>query len=134
MKMLDETLDKWGVIVAGLCGAHCVALVALAFLLPTAHWLGHHHPFLSWIEPCMAILATLLAVLALVSGLRHHGHPLPVAVGATGLALLWSATLGAWNTYLAEAVATATAGALLVWAHKWNIKCRCAGAKRSAIG
>jgi hypothetical protein len=128
MKLPSDFLDRCGVTVSGLCGIHCVALVALAVFQPIATWGGQHGAFFHALEISLILAATGLAAIALVSGYRHHGHAKPVSIGVVGLLTLWAVSTTALHDYAYAPLFTALGGLMLVVAHKWNIKCRCAHA------
>lgn len=123
---MNSFFDKCGITVSGLCGVHCFALVAIALSQPFAVIAAQALPWLRPLEVCLAIAAGVFGVIAFVSGYRHHGHAKPVALGAAGLALLWSSIAPPLHDMAAAPLATFAGGMLLIIGHRWNIRCRCA--------
>ena len=68
-------------------------------------------------------LSRALGVLLLVLGVARHGDPLPLQVGAAGIALMAVALFAGHG--LAEAVLTITGVSLLAWAHLRNLRHSC---------
>lgn len=122
----SNVLDRCGIIVSGLCGVHCIGLVALSVFQPLATWGGQRSATLHMAELGLIMAATVFAAIALVSGYRHHGHAKPVSLGMMGLAALWVVSTTSIHENQWAPLLTALAGLSLILSHKWNIKCRCA--------
>ena len=123
--MSSNVLDRCGITVSGLCGVHCVALVALSIFQPVATWGGQRSATLHMVELILISAATAFAAIALVSGYRHHGHTKPVSLGVIGLATLWGVATTTIHENQWAPLLTALGGMSLILSHKWNIKCRC---------
>ncbi|HSQ99309.1 MAG TPA: MerC domain-containing protein [Sphingomicrobium sp.] len=77
-------LDRLAMGLSGLCAVHCVATAVLLGLLASAGGLLGK-PI---IHEVGLTLAMVLGAIALGRGFREHGFLLPMAVGATGLAIM----------------------------------------------
>lgn len=121
MKSADaqHRLDRWAIVISGLCIAHCLAIPATLVLLPAlsadlmadqtaTHWL-------------LLAIAVPISLLALGNGFRHTGSAIVLGVGILGLALL---TLGVshWLGHDAEIPLTLAGGVLLIVAHWRNMR------------
>ena len=114
---LNKGWDRWGMLASGLCVAHCIASPVVALALPAiAAAEGVTHGVLG-----VAVL--LFALLAFVPGTRMHGKRRVLALGLTGVALIWTALL------LPEELAsdafrdslTVLGGLVMVSAHVFNV-------------
>jgi hypothetical protein len=77
-------LDRLAMGLSGLCAVHCVATAVLLGILASAGGLLGK-PI---IHEVGLTLAMVLGAVALGRGFREHGFLLPMAVGATGLAIM----------------------------------------------
>src|SRR6476469_4594187 len=75
------TIDRLAIGLSGLCLVHCIGTSVLVLFLSTAGG--------ALLDPRIhevgLVLAILLGVIGLGSGIRKHGFMLPAAVGAMGL-------------------------------------------------
>lgn len=82
-----DLFDRLAIGLSALCLVHCAASVLLVALLATAGGFllnpAIHEVGLS--------MAMLLAVIGLGSGFIHHRRPVPLIIGATGIALMATA-------------------------------------------
>ncbi|WP_374528843.1 MerC domain-containing protein [Novosphingobium sp.] len=115
--MIRGRLDRFGVILSGLCALHCLAGLFLVaglglggeiLLAPAIHRIG-------------LALAIGVGATTLVMGVVRHGDPVPLQAGAAGIALMAVALFTGHGT--AEAVLTIAGVALLGWAHIRNLRC-----------
>lgn len=109
-------LDRLGVIISGLCMVHCVAGLFLISVLglgggvllnPAIHRFGLGAAF-------------VIGLVTIGAGALRHGHRLPLALGATGLALMAAAI--ASNHGKAEALLTICGVVLVASAHIVNLR------------
>ena len=121
MRSADPTprhgqLDRIGVIVSGLCMAHCLAGLLLIGMLGLGGGL--------LLNPAIHRIGLLLAVLigAATIGVNalRHGHRLPLLAGGAGLALMAGAIT--MNHGIGEALVTIAGVALLAAAHTVNLR------------
>ncbi len=113
---IRDRLDRFGVLLSGLCALHCLAgLVLVAglglggevLLAPAIHRVG-------------LALAIAVGAATLFLGMLRHGDPVPLQVGAAGISLMAVALFVGHGT--AEAVLTIAGVALLAWAHIRNLR------------
>lgn len=75
------TVDRLAIGLSGLCLVHCVATSVLVMMLASAGG--------ALLDPRIhevgLVLAIILGVIGLGSGIRKHGFMLPAAIGALGL-------------------------------------------------
>lgn len=114
--MIRGRLDRFGVILSGLCALHCLAgLFLVAGLGLGGEWL---------LAPAIHRIGLALAIgvgaVTLVLGVVRHGDPVPLQVGAAGIALMAVALFTGHGS--AEAVLTIAGVALLAWAHIRNLR------------
>lgn len=111
-----ERLDALGVLLSGLCAAHCIIGVVVVaglglsggFLLaPEIHRIG-------------LVLATIVAAAAIGLGMRRHRRKAPLLVAGVGLAFM--ATAIAVGHGPAEAVLTVAGVALVATGHLLNLR------------
>ena len=113
---IRNRLDRVGVLLSGLCALHCLAGLLLVaglglgggvLLAPEIHRLG-------------LALAIAVGSVTLVLGVVRHGDPVPLQVGAAGIALMAFALFVGHG--MAEAVLTILGVSLLAWAHLRNLR------------
>ncbi|MDR2857238.1 MAG: MerC domain-containing protein [Novosphingobium sp.] len=109
-------LDGAGVLLSGLCAAHCILGIVLVSLLG----LGGGLLLAPAIHRVGLALAVLVGVAALGLGARRHGRFGPLALGACGVAAM-AAALAAGHG-LPEAVLTIAGVALVAAAHIRNLR------------
>jgi hypothetical protein len=109
-------LDHAGMLLSGLCMVHCVAGLLLvgvlglggeALLNPAFHRIG-------------LALAVVIGALTIGANALRHGHRLPLALGATGLALMTAAVLSDHGP--GEAFLTIGGVLLVASAHVINLR------------
>lgn len=117
MLSIRDRLDRVGVLLSGLCALHCLAGLLLvaglglggeALLAPAIHRIG-------------LALAIGVGAVTLVLGVVRHGDPVPLQVGAAGIAFMAVALFVGHGS--AEAVLTILGVSLLAWAHLRNLRC-----------
>lgn len=108
--------DRLGVLISGLCMVHCVAGLFLISVLgvgggvllnPAIHRFG-------------LVAAFVVGLLTIGAGALRHGHRLPLALGALGLALMAAAIASDHGT--AEALLTICGVVLVASAHIVNMR------------
>ncbi|MEY4471936.1 MAG: hypothetical protein RL671_240 [Pseudomonadota bacterium] len=109
-------LDRFGVLLSGLCMLHCLA----GLLLVAGLGLGGQFLFAPVIHRVGLALAIAVGAVTLVIGVVRHGDPRPMQTGVAGLALMAIALMVGHG--LAEALLTIAGVALLAWAHWRNLK------------
>ncbi|WP_225009839.1 MULTISPECIES: MerC domain-containing protein [Novosphingobium] len=116
---LRARLDRFGVLLSGLCMIHCLAGIFLvgvlglgggALLNPAIHRFG-------------LVLALVVGASTIGLGALRHGHRLPLIVGSSGLALMLGAVLAGHGS--AEAVLTIMGVLLVASAHVINMRRGC---------
>ena len=96
---LTRSLDSVAVFLSALCLVHCIALPALAALVPMfATEFFTNERFHLWL--LVAVLPT--SMMALVYGVRRHHHLQIMGFGLIGLALITGAALGRTAGLLGE--------------------------------
>ncbi|MCW2366297.1 hypothetical protein M2341_001744 [Sphingobium sp. B7D2B] len=116
----NDWLDGFAVCASVACMIHCLGLPLLLAALPA---------FADQIDPGESFHAVVLALavptsaLALVSGWRRHRAPVPLAIGAVGLALMAVGILFASREILETAI-TVSGSLLLAGAHIANWRLR----------
>ena len=114
---LLDRLDRWAIWLSAACVAHCIATTAAVATLAVAGGvLGS-----PLIHQVGLIAAMLLGAVAFGRGLVVHRRPLPLALGAVGLALMAGAVaMPHGHDHLAESVLTILGVAVLAGAHALN--------------
>lgn len=111
-------LDRFGVMLSGLCAVHCVAsLVALSLLGISAGFLLN--PAIHRIGLAVAVL---VGVVTIGAGALRHGDRRPLALGIAGLSLMATALFTGHGPQ--EAVLTISGVALLASGHVINLRRR----------
>jgi len=109
-------LDRFGVLLSGLCMLHCLA----GLLLVAGLGLGGQFLFAPVIHRVGLALAIAVGAVTLVLGMVRHRDPRPMQVGAAGLAVMTVALFVGHGTE--EALLTIAGVALLAWAHWRNLR------------
>ena len=109
-------LDRVGVILSGLCALHCLA----GLLLVAGLGLGGQFLLAPEIHRVGLALAIVVGAATLVLGVVRHGDPVPLQVGAAGIAFMAFALFVGHGT--AEAALTIMGVSLLAWAHLRNLR------------
>ena len=116
MLSIRDRLDRFGLLLSGLCALHCVASVVVvsvlglggeALLKPAIHEIG-------------LALAIGVGVMTLGLGALRHRQAVPLAIGAGGIALM-AAALGVSHGP-GEAMLTIAGVALVACAHLKNMR------------
>ena len=114
----QKTADITGAILSQLCLVHCVLLPVILGFLPTLADSLHIHS--EFFHGFVLLLATPLAVFALLQGYRKHRSSRPAVFGATALMILWSAfCLEETLNHDLVASFNVMGGFMLAYAH-WN--------------
>ena len=116
MSSIRGRLDRVGVILSGLCALHCLA----GLLLVAGLGLGGQFLLAPEIHRVGLALAIVVGAATLVLGVVRHGDPVPLQVGAAGIAFMAFALFVGHGT--AEAVLTIMGVSLLAWAHLRNLR------------
>lgn len=109
-------LDRFGVLLSGLCALHCLA----GLLLVAGLGLGGQFLFAPVIHRVGLALAIAVGAVTLVIGVVKHRDPKPLQVGGAGLALMTVALFVGHGTE--ESLLTIAGVTLLAWAHWRNLK------------
>ena len=116
LKLMRDRFDRLGIVLSGLCAAHCLATLVLVAMLglgggvlldPAVHRIG-------------LALAILVGGIGLGLGVARHGRRDPLALGVAGLSLMMLALVTAHGP--AEAALTVAGVALVAWAHWRNVR------------
>jgi MerC mercury resistance protein len=116
MLMIRNRLDRFGVLLSGLCALHCLASLLLVaglgiggelLLDPAIHRVG-------------LVLAILVGTVTLSIGVLKHGDPRPMQFGGVGLGLMMGALFFGHSS--AEVGLTIAGVAMLGWAHLSNLR------------
>lgn len=113
---IRNRLDRVGVLLSGLCALHCLA----GLLLVAGLGLGGEYVLAPVIHRVGLALAIAVGSVTLVLGVSRHRDPVPLQVGAGGIALMGVALVTGHGT--AEALFTIAGVALLGWAHLRNLR------------
>ena len=116
MPQLRDRMDRFGMVLSGLCAVHCVLGVVIVaglglsggFLLdPDIHRVG-------------LLLATIIAAVAIGLGALRHGRRAPFVVAMTGLSFMGGAL--AVGHGVDEAVLTVIGVTLVALGHVLNLR------------
>lgn len=113
---IRDRLDRAGVLLSGLCAVHCL----LGLLLVSVLGIGGELLLTPAIHEIGLALAIMIGILTLGLGMRRHGDYGPLAIGATGIALMTAALATGHGP--GEAVLTIAGVALLAFAHIRNLR------------
>lgn len=116
MVLIRNRLDRIGVLLSGLCALHCLA----GLLLVAGLGLGGEMLLAPMIHRIGLALAIGVGAITLVLGVVRHGDPVPLQVGAAGIALMTVALFVGHGSF--EAVLTIAGVVLLAWAHLRNLR------------
>lgn len=109
-------LDRFGVLLSGLCMLHCLA----GMLLVAGLGLGGQFLLAPVIHRVGLALALAVGAITLVIGVVRHRDPRPLQIGSVGLTLMAIALFVGHG--LEEALLTVAGVSLLGWAHWRNLK------------
>lgn len=109
-------LDRVGVLLSGLCAVHCLA----GLILVAGLGLGGEVLLAPAIHRVGLAMAIAVGSVTLVMGVVRHGDPVPLQVGAAGIAFMAVALFVGHGK--AEAVLTILGVALLAGAHLRNLR------------
>ncbi len=113
---IRDRLDRFGVLLSGLCALHCLA----GLLLVAGLGLGGEVLLAPAIHRVGLALAIAVGAATLVLGMMRHGDPVPLQAGGVGIALMALALFVGHGTL--EAVLTIIGVAILAWAHIRNLR------------
>lgn len=114
---IRDRLDRVGVLLSGLCALHCLA----GLLLVAGLGLGGQFLLAPVIHRIGLALAIGVGAVTLVLGVTRHRDPVPLQLGAGGIAFMTLALFVGHGTE--EAVLTIVGVSLLAWAHLRNLRC-----------
>ncbi len=114
---IRDRMDRFGVLLSGLCAVHCILGVLLVGVLG----LGGQVLLAPEIHRIGLALAVVVGFLSIGLGVRRHGRIEPLVLGGTGLALMTAALFVGHGT--PEAVLTIGGVALVALAHIRNLRC-----------
>lgn len=118
-----DWLDRTGIVASSACALHCAATGALLAVPALLAWGSTWVPWLVAADPWLLGSSLICAVIALAHGAWRHGRKGPLALGLLG-GLGWGAsTLVVPSHGTLAAVLSVLAGASLVAAHGWNLRC-----------
>lgn len=112
---IRDRMDRFGVVLSGLCAVHCILGIVLVGMLglggplllaPEVHQIG-------------LALAVLVGAISLGFGVVRHGRMLPLVLGGAGLSTMTAALFVGHG--LPEAVLTIGGVALVAAAHILNL-------------
>lgn len=116
MNSIRDRLDRFGVLLSGLCALHCVLSIVLVSLLG----LGGSLLLSPEIHRVGLGLAIIVGVLTLGIGALRHGLPGPLMIGTGGIVLMALALAAGHG--LPEALLTIAGVALVATAHIRNLR------------
>jgi hypothetical protein len=112
---IRDRLDRLGVLLSGICAAHCVLGLVLVSLLG----LGGGALLAPEIHEAGLVMAMGIGIVSLGFGVLRHGRPGPLAIGACGVALMGAAI--ATGHGMSEALLTIAGVGLVATAHILNL-------------
>jgi hypothetical protein len=112
---IRSRLDRAGIVLSGLCMAHCV----LGAVLVGALGLGGEALLSPAIHRIGLVLALGVGVVSLGFGVARHGRPGPLLIGGLGLGLMATAIVVGHG--LVEAILTILGVSLVAFAHIRNL-------------
>lgn len=116
VNLIRARLDRFGVLLSGLCLLHCLA----GLLLVAGLGLGSQLLFSPVIHRIGLALAIGVGAITLGIGVARHRDPRPLQIGGAGLALMAVALFVGHGTE--EALLTMAGVSLLAWAHWRNLR------------
>ena len=114
--LIRNRLDGLGMMLSGLCAAHCL----LGLLLVTVLGLGGSILLAPEIHEIGLALAVVIGALTLGLGALRHGRTGPLLIGVLGVALMGAALATGHGP--AEPVLTIAGVALVAFAHVRNLR------------
>jgi hypothetical protein len=114
--LIRGRLDRFGILLSGLCAVHCLA----GLLLVAGLGLGGGVLLAPEIHRVGLALAIAIGSVTLVLGVIRHRDPVPLQVGAAGISFMAVALFVGHGT--AEGALTIMGVALLAWAHVRNLR------------
>ena len=112
---IRDRLDRFGVLLSGICAVHCV----LGLLLVSLLGLGGGMLLSPAIHRIGLVLAFAICFVSLGFGVLRHGRKGPIMLGAGGLALMAAAIAAGHGA--SEALLTVAGVALVATAHIRNL-------------
>ena len=102
---MQTNLDRFAILLSGICTIHCVALPIAASVIPVLTSTIQHghqlHEF--WFHQFILLFILPISVIALVTGFRTHRQITPLVIAGLGLAILAGVALFA-ETMIANLV------------------------------
>jgi len=112
---IRDRLDRFGVLLSGLCAVHCV----LGLVLVSVLGLGGGVLLAPAIHETGIVLAIVIGSVSLGFGVLRHGRVGPLVIGACGIVLMGAAIATGHGT--SEALLTIAGVALVATAHIRNL-------------
>lgn len=116
VNLIRARLDRFGVLLSGLCLLHCLA----GLLLVAGLGLGSQLLFSPVIHRIGLALAIGVGAITLGIGVARHRDPRPLQIGGGGLALMAVALFVGHG--MGESLLTMAGVSLLAWAHWRNLR------------
>ena len=114
-----NSLDRVAVFLSGLCLLHCLASPFAILLGPLmSGWLSHNETHVHWV---LLLMAIPISALALWRGYQRHASSLTLAMGGSGLALMFVAVTHWFGAHM-EVALTVAGVTLLLIAHIRNMR------------
>lgn len=113
---IRDRLDRFGVVLSGLCALHCV----LSIFAVSALGLGGQVLLSPWIHRLGLVAAVLVGIVTLAYAAARHGRFQNLRLGAIGIGLMGAAI--AIGHGIGEAVLTIAGVSLVALAHLRNLR------------
>ncbi len=113
---IRDRMDRAGILLSGLCALHCLAGIVLVSVLG----LGGELLLSPAIHEAGLALAIAVGIITIGLGAARHGRLFPLALGASGIALMGAGLFIGHS--VAEAMLTIAGVALVAAAHVGNIR------------
>lgn len=112
-------LDRWGLVLSGVCLVHCLALPLSLLVLPTLSvWLSGHAHAVHWV---LLSLALVVSSSAWWQGYRRHQQALVPVLGTCGLALMMLAVSHLFGAH-SEVPLTLVGAGIVAASHLVNLR------------
>jgi len=110
-------LDGVGIAVSVACAVHCAAS---ALFLAALALLGLTDTVPDWLEWAFVVASLLIGTVAMRSGRKAHGHPLPLGLFAVGIAIILLARTTGLSSSPVEPIVVVSGALSIVLAHTLN--------------
>ncbi len=128
---MQERLDRFAILLSGLCAIHCIALPIIASIIPLLTATVHHgnevHEFR--FHQFIILFIVPVSLIALITGFRSHRKILPLVIAGIGIAILTFIALFAEQLltdnvipHEGETLLTITGGLIHVAGHILNLQ------------